>query len=71
MRQYTPLKHWPTPMRLHSTIYQKALIFLLTAVRTRNLTRWKFTIAKVQLFAGGSESFLKFLELVISSYTFN
>jgi hypothetical protein len=26
-RQYTPLKCWSTPMRLHDTISQKALIF--------------------------------------------
>jgi hypothetical protein len=37
-RQYTPLKHQPTSLRLHSAISQKAVIFILATVRTPNLT---------------------------------
>jgi hypothetical protein len=37
-RQYAPLKRRSTPTRLHGTTSQKDLIFILTAVRTWNLT---------------------------------
>jgi hypothetical protein len=29
-----PLKHWLTSMRVHDAISQKAVIFILTAIRT-------------------------------------
>jgi hypothetical protein len=38
MRQYALLKRRSAPTRLQGTISQKAVIFLLAAVRTRNLT---------------------------------
>jgi hypothetical protein len=37
-RQYAPMKRRYTSTRLHQTIYQKAVIFILAAVRTWNLT---------------------------------
>jgi hypothetical protein len=37
--QYAPLKRQSASMRLHSAIYQKAVIFILAAMRTWNLTR--------------------------------
>jgi hypothetical protein len=36
--QYAPLKHKSTSLRLHGAISQKAVIFILATVRTRNLT---------------------------------
>jgi hypothetical protein len=36
-RQYTPLKRRSTSTRLHDAIYQKAVTFILAAVRTSNL----------------------------------
>jgi hypothetical protein len=38
-RQYAPLKRWSTSMWLHGATSQKILNFILTAVRTWNLTR--------------------------------
>jgi hypothetical protein len=44
-RSYTPLKHQSVSRRLHSTTFHKTAIFMLTAVRTWNLTRRTFCIA--------------------------
>jgi hypothetical protein len=38
LSQHTPLKCQSTPMNLHCAISHKAVIFILTAVRTWNLT---------------------------------
>jgi hypothetical protein len=37
-RVINPLKRRPTPVRLHGAISQKALNFILDALRTSNLT---------------------------------
>jgi hypothetical protein len=42
-RQYRPLKHQSTSTRLHNTTSQKTVIFILTVVRTWNLTE-KFCV---------------------------